>query len=321
MILQLLSPYFFNLLQFNYFFEFIIISSIFLGSLFLGLISTYIFRKLNILDKPDGIRKLHLTPTPATGGLVLFILFICTLKLHLTFYPKIYYIPSLTIIFLLGLLDDIFSLPVLPKLITELLVAFLISYQITDSIYALIFSTFFYATFINSVNFIDNSTGVCLSFLVFAFLLLFIFTFHIIYLYYLVTLVALLLLNLPSEKLFLGNSGTFFISTYLIVSINVFLEKSFYINTNYFLSLGYIIKNLFFLFIPILDFFFTVIRRFYAGVPIYKADTRHISFMIEKIFKNKEFALIFWCLFLYTILLTNIILVKNNIPYIYSAPK
>ncbi len=303
-----------------YFPNLLLILCIFFGSLFAGLIFSHFLRKLNILDKPDGIRKLHSKPTPFAGGLVLFALFFSTLKLHPSSYINNFYILSLIILFLLGFLDDLFNLPVLPKLLVQLISTLLISIPVCDSIYSIIFATFFYTTFINSVNFIDNSSGVCLTFLIFAFLFLYIFSGNLIHLYYLIALVALLLLNLPSEKLFLGNNGTFFIGAYLAVTINIILEKSFSA-TNYFYCVTFTLKNLFFLLTPFLDFFVTVARRFYAGFPIYKADNRHITFILENIFKSKEIALVIWSLFLYLILLTNIIFVKNNISYVYSAAK
>lgn len=133
-------------------------------------------------------------------------------------------------------------------------------------------------------------------------------------------MLALLLLNLTFEKTFLGNNGSFFIGAFLVVTIDNFLQKFSYTNESYFLASLYTIKDLPTLFVPLIDFIFTTGRRILEGHPIFKADNRHLSFTLEKIF-NTNYALIIWVLLLYTTFLFNIILIKDNIPYIYSASK
>lgn len=274
-----------------------------------------------MVDRPDNLRKLHKKPTPPAGGIVLFILFLYlqTFYSFITLNKFSFY--ALVVLFLIGFLDDIIELAVLLKLIAQLLFALVLSLENINGILSLILSVLFYVSFINSVNFIDNSSGVCLSFLMFAFLFIYTFTFNEIFFYYLIAVIALLILNLPYEKLFLGNSGTYFTGGFLIVVVNEFLGKTLNVNNNYLYSVLDTGKNLFFLFTPFIDFFVTIVRRMYRGYPIYKGDNRHLSFILEKFFKSKEIALVFWVLFLYCILLANIIFIKDNIPYIYSSSK
>lgn len=156
---------------------------IFTISLLLGLLFSYILKKLGIVDKPDNTRKLHKKPTPPAGGLVLLSMYLYLIQ----FYPHHLSKPQLIFLltlFLVGLLDDIFNLPVSIKLIVQLVGTFFISYRSNIPISYILINTLFYAVYINSINFIDNSSGTCLSFLIFSFLILYIVTLNNLFIYF-----------------------------------------------------------------------------------------------------------------------------------------
>ena len=82
--------------------------------------------KLNILDKPDW-RKIHEQPTPLLGGLGIFIAFSASLLLNGVFLPgmKILLLGA-TLIFIMGLWDDIRPLPAFLKFILQILISLLV---------------------------------------------------------------------------------------------------------------------------------------------------------------------------------------------------
>jgi UDP-GlcNAc:undecaprenyl-phosphate GlcNAc-1-phosphate transferase len=79
--------------------------------------------KLNILDKPNW-RKIHDQATPLLGGLAIYLAFSASLVLNSVFLPgmKILLYGG-TLIFFIGLLDDIRPLPALLKLILQILIS------------------------------------------------------------------------------------------------------------------------------------------------------------------------------------------------------
>ncbi len=292
---------------------------IFFVSLFSGLLLAYVLRKLNIVDKPDNSRKFHKNPTPPAGGLVIMPICAYLMYLHPNYVSKTQII-FLTMLFIMGFLDDLFNLPVLIKLLTQLLGAFLIVDKSNIPIYYSLITTVLYTVYINSVNFIDNSQGTCLSFLAFSFLFLYIMTLNQIFAYLLFSVLALLLLNLGLENIFLGNSGTFFIGGLLVVAIDKFCQPLFFQKFS-FNAYSEVLIYLFLLIAPLMDFIYVTVRRIIAGDSIFKADNRHLSFTMERIFNSSIYALFVWNLLLYCIFFFNVILIKDNIPYIYNTPK
>jgi UDP-GlcNAc:undecaprenyl-phosphate/decaprenyl-phosphate GlcNAc-1-phosphate transferase len=115
-----------------------------------------------ILDRP-GSHKSHTRPVPYLGGLAIWLGMVVGLEVAS---PEIKRIPALlTVILLLGLVDDLFSARVIVKLVVELSVAvaavglgFL--WQITDS-YAVnvAFSLLWMVSITNAFNLLDNMDG------------------------------------------------------------------------------------------------------------------------------------------------------------------
>lgn len=82
--------------------------------------------RLNIMDLPDS-RKIHDNPTPLLGGIAVFLSFSISLLLNGVFLPgmKVLLLGS-TLIFLMGLIDDIRPLPALLKLCVQVLISLLV---------------------------------------------------------------------------------------------------------------------------------------------------------------------------------------------------
>ena len=82
--------------------------------------------RLNIMDRPDW-RKIHDNPTPLLGGIAVFLSFSVSLLLNGVFLPgmKVLLVGS-TLIFLMGLIDDVKPLPALLKLCLQVLISLLV---------------------------------------------------------------------------------------------------------------------------------------------------------------------------------------------------
>ncbi|MBW1766897.1 MAG: undecaprenyl/decaprenyl-phosphate alpha-N-acetylglucosaminyl 1-phosphate transferase [Deltaproteobacteria bacterium] len=125
-LLALVSPfvksfYFASGLRWQYIFIFS-----FLTACFITPLCRIIALKLNILDKPDW-RKIHYTPTPLLGGLSVYIAFSASILLNGVFLPgmKILLLGA-TLIYIVGLWDDIRPLPALLKFISQVMISLLV---------------------------------------------------------------------------------------------------------------------------------------------------------------------------------------------------
>jgi UDP-GlcNAc:undecaprenyl-phosphate/decaprenyl-phosphate GlcNAc-1-phosphate transferase len=87
----------------------------FLAALFLTPLCRFLALKLRVLDRPDW-RKIHDQPTPLLGGVAVFIAFSSALLLNHVFLPGMKsLLLGATLIFVMGLIDDIKPLPALLK--------------------------------------------------------------------------------------------------------------------------------------------------------------------------------------------------------------
>jgi UDP-GlcNAc:undecaprenyl-phosphate GlcNAc-1-phosphate transferase len=115
------SYYFSSGLRWQYIFIFSLVTAYFFTP-FCRLVAL----RLHVLDKPDW-RKVHDLPTPLLGGLGIYVAFTLSLLLNGVFLPgmKILLLGS-TLIFIMGLWDDIRPLPALLKFIVQILIALLV---------------------------------------------------------------------------------------------------------------------------------------------------------------------------------------------------
>lgn len=107
---------------------FIYYLSSFFISLGICLITSYIFFRLNIVDIPDGIRKIHKGRISYGGGVAIFLSLLISsylfLEVEYLFSNNLLKISLISIgILLLGLIDDIRPLPIAIRLITQILIS------------------------------------------------------------------------------------------------------------------------------------------------------------------------------------------------------
>ncbi len=127
--------------------------------------------KLNVLDHPNE-RKIHKTPTPLMGGLAVFLAFgigaVSSLWYSVELKGVVY---AATMIFLLGLFDDIFGLSSVFRLFVQLAAVFVLFYHgleldfIPDTtryhIFEKIITILWVIGITNAVNFLDGLDGLC----------------------------------------------------------------------------------------------------------------------------------------------------------------
>lgn len=105
-------------LRWQYIFIFSFVSAYFLAPLF-----RLLALKLNVLDRPNS-RKIHDRPTPLMGGAAVYAAFTSAIFLNGIFLPgmKILLLGG-TLIFVMGLIDDISPLPAVVKFFLQVLIA------------------------------------------------------------------------------------------------------------------------------------------------------------------------------------------------------
>lgn len=196
----------------------------------------------NLMDTPNS-RSSHIKRTPTLGGVSFFYTLIFALfflKNWCDYDEFIYIIPGLTILFIIGLKDDLVVLGPYSKLLAQLVsVLFILSnkgyiiyslngffgiYEIPIHIYYIV-GAFIMLTIINAYNLIDGIDGLA-AMVGIVILIIYIAIFYMTkeYFYFLISLtlngclIAFLKFNLSSsEKIFMGDTGSLIVG--FIISI------------------------------------------------------------------------------------------------------
>lgn len=262
-------------------------------------LSFLIAPKIGLVDIPDA-RKKHMGDTPLIGGislwtgLTLIYLFIPSITPH---YNILWTCSSL--LFFMGLIDDIINLPVLPRIIIQLIISYILIginftiYYIGTPFYSPLFiqgGMSYFLTFvitmsiINSFNMLDGMNGL-LGFNSIVSLVSFGMIFYVksfysyAYLCILIsfTIIPYLFLNLTSGKwmrfrIFMGDSGSTvigFIITWMLINYTQSTEpKQNPMHCIWFIS------------IPIIDMIAVSIRRVCISGNPFKADRGHIHHLL-----------------------------------------
>ncbi|OGS22763.1 MAG: hypothetical protein A2252_10585 [Elusimicrobia bacterium RIFOXYA2_FULL_39_19] len=236
----------------------------------------YLGHKLNILDKPDA-RKVHDTPVPRIGGIVIYTAFLITVVRNLQFTNEIIGITlGATIIFLLGLRDDIKPVSATARIVFQLLAAITAIYfgVRTDifptampfhDVFDIILTLLWFIGILNAVNFLDGIDGLVTSFGIVCSSLFFLIALPTEqkYLAWMcITLASVCMGFLPynwnKAKIFLGDSGSTLIG-FLLAGFAVFGTWA---DNNAAVAFS---TPLLILSIPIFDMIYTTISRFRNG--------------------------------------------------------
>jgi UDP-GlcNAc:undecaprenyl-phosphate GlcNAc-1-phosphate transferase len=258
----------------------------------------YIFLR-NVVDKEfHKPQSFHRKATPRIGGFLIFIFFFFLINIFLE--KNLLFFKIITIgsfFFLLGFFSDINS-KVSPNkrlffmlIITSVLIYFFDIKIIRTQLYALdifinnhkLFSLLFVCLCIvflcNGCNFIDGFNGLLIIHIIIILLILYYINYqngNIILLknliiLLLVTLISVLFYNFPNAKIFLGDSGAYFLGS--ITSLIV-IELS---NLNQSISPFFFASILFYLFFEV---FFSFFRKIFFSLSPFKPDKKHLHMLV-----------------------------------------
>jgi len=260
----------------------------------------------NLMDDPDG-RSSHNKKTPTLGGFVFFIvIMLCLffLKSYDTSLVSFNIIPSLTILFFVGLKDDLMILAPSTKILAQMVAITFILLNpdmlppnfygfigLTDIPlgFSIVFSYFIVLSIINAYNLIDGIDGLAAMIGIIIFTV-FTFIFYSLQLYYysllaiLVVgfLLAFLRYNLSSKnKIFMGDTGSMIVGLLIGIMILRFLA----LDNSQLLSLHIKPSNIFLLslvilFILFMDTIRVVIIRLINKKGAFSPDRNHIHHII-----------------------------------------
>jgi len=283
-----------------------------IASFFASLLGYPLAKRIQILDQPAK-RKIHRQPVPRTGGIIFFsafwlVLLAVSLFSHFSYLSlavlgKIF-LPAL-IIFIVGLLDDIFNLSPQIKLLGQLLGAGLLVAlgirievinipllgMITLNFWFSALATIFWVVLlINILNWLDGLNGLAAGVSIIAFL-------AIIYTAFLPwvnafpavllasILIGILLAFLPYNflkgEIFMGDSGSNFLGFMLALTSILGGSK---------LATSFLVLGL-----PILDGLWVIMQRIKGKKNIFLADKRHLHHRLLRLgLSEKQTTFFFW---------------------------
>lgn len=253
-----------------------------------------LFNKIKIVDLPDGKRKVHTSPIPRMGGLVIFMVVISFLFI---FFSDLNYIKFFlfggVIIIALGTYDDLFGAGWLLKFLYQSVAAvclliFLVPQLNAVSFFGFVFQPvpaiillfFFIVGTINSFNLLDGLDGLTSGISLLVSVLLFFLGLNSMNIFLLILLSSLigcltgfLKYNAYPARIFLGDSGSLILG-YLVTSAVLLLSRRH--STNY-LDLTF---SIILLAVPIADTVKVMSQRILSGKHPFLADKRHIHHIV-----------------------------------------
>ncbi|WP_448587845.1 glycosyltransferase family 4 protein, partial [Thermocrinis sp.] len=277
-------------------------------------ILSYLFmllRKGYLIDTKEGVQKFHENPTPRVGGVAVFFAFVIS-GLFLHFFGKPFSKDFLTIslaslpVFVGGLMEDI-TKRVKPKI--RLLLAFLsgilavvlfsaglnridvpvFDYLLANSlVFSTLFTAFALAGMSNAINIIDGFNGLaggaCITiFLCYSYVSFVLQDEFLLYLSLIMasSILGFFLLNFPFGKIFLGDSGSYFIG-FITGLTGVLLVKRHEEVSPWFV--------LMLLAYPVFETMFSIYRRkFLRSSNPFEPDAIHLHTLIYKRIIKKKY--------------------------------
>ncbi len=274
---------------------------------FIVLIFKKNYPKLLIDDRLNKPQAFHESPVSVTGGLGIFLSFLIIFFYFFQFKNVIFlqYLTFCSLIFALGFVDDLkinVKAEVRLLLMTIFLVfmvkynnfylentgiEFLNNWLAASKIFSLIFICLCFLFIINGANLIDGYNGLLgihsLIILINLIIINFVFNNNDLANFLLleaVVLLIFLMFNFPNAKIFLGDSGSYFLGSFIAISI---IETS---KANPDISPFYFCILLFYLFFEV---FFSFIRKTFKEKksPV-RPDKKHLHMLLYKILLKKN---------------------------------
>ena len=272
--------------------------------------------RLSLIDVPNE-RSSHKKITPRGAGLVFgFIYFMGILFYDISIFSDIKYtLLAILIIYICGILDDIYTLSSKQKLLFIIIASVIVyfdGYQITNigtffnvsvnlGYFALPFTLFAIVAFTNAVNLSDGLDGLAGSISAIILSAIFVIGFInndntlMVWSALLISVIlAFLILNWHPAKVFMGDSGSLLLG-FIIAILSVKALQ--YVNP---------VSILFLVAVPILDTLVVFRRRIQRGMSPFTADKNHLHHILNNIKQDEAFTvrmlisiqLVFSCTFL-----------------------
>ncbi|MAC42263.1 MAG: hypothetical protein CMJ05_10830 [Pelagibacterales bacterium] len=279
-------------------------------SLFLAILSILfcqkVFIKKKIFDKIN-IRSSHNSIATRSGGLSFFIvIFIVSVFNYLNGIELYDYsiLTPLSILFLVGLYDDINGIDFKLKFIFQIIVAKIIIdngliidnlhgvfglYEI-NRILAQLLTILIIVSIINAINFIDGLDGLAISITIlfivsFQFFALISSDFYYLTIIIITSLVPLYYFNFRNKnKVFLGDSGSYLLGGVVSVYVLYILSQDYTIKPQF--DVHKIIFVISILIYPIVDLIRIFTIRVYNGKSPFLADKNHIHHILNRYYKS-----------------------------------
>ena len=264
------------------------------------------YPKLLVDDQLNKPQAFHEFPVPIAGGVVLFSSFLVIYFNFLIFKNTFFleYLSFCTLFFLLGFLDDL-KISIKPNIRLALMIIFLIilvrynnfyidktgidvlnDWLKNSEIFSLIFICLCFLFIVNGANLIDGYNGL----LGFHSLIILINLFFVNYLnensdlasflfFIIITLIIFTWFNFPKAKIFLGDSGSYFLGALIAISAIMTSAANPYISPFYFCIL------LFYLFFEV---FFSFFRKLIKKKSPLHPDSKHLHMLLYKILFKKS---------------------------------
>jgi UDP-GlcNAc:undecaprenyl-phosphate GlcNAc-1-phosphate transferase len=267
--------------------------------------------QLKLGDKPNG-RKIHASVIPHLGGIGITCGILCALALYeFLFRDTIFLfgrmIPGVSLIIILGLLDDLINLRALQKLTIQILAGIILvisGFELVIGIAAIdtvpfltMLMTIFYLVAVsNSINLVDGHDGLAAG-------LCFISSLSLIAVAMILQVpdamllslatggacLAFLAFNFPPAKIFMGDTGSMLLGMCLglaVCSLTI-VKPSFYT----------LIATCFMLGVPILDTVLAIARRLTLRAPVFGADCLHMHHIVSSFgMSERQTLLILYCI-------------------------
>src|SRR5581483_2077236 len=261
--------------------------------------------KLGFVDNPEDDRRVHTSPVPRVGGVAIFISFALTVSLALLLRSSVssevlrdltrvlYLVGPCCLIFLVGVLDDLYSINAKVKFVAQAVAAILLyiaGYRIENislpfggllelHYLALPVTIVWIVGLSNAFNLIDGLDGLSAGASIFATLTMAIVAIMngrpiMAFLSFALagSIVGFLRYNFNPATIFMGDSGALFIGSMLgALSIQGAQKGS----TVVAIAIPIVSFGL-----PILETFLSMVRRFLSGAPIFSADKQHIHHVL-----------------------------------------
>ena len=261
--------------------------------------SSFIAKSFNLLDMPDTVRKIHQTPVPKIGGIIIYSGLLAYFIILSDYENNFKLIIFTSFFFILGLIDDFFDLSSLIRLLVSFIYISIFFYFFSElrinemlifkkiidlnfhfnPLIVILITTFCVLLLQNAINMIDGINGLCAIFISISLTYLTIYYDNNFIDNFTIFLIIIFVLFNLKNKIFLGNSGAYLLSSiiaYKILKINSY-------------NLGITSEEIFLiLIVPGLDMFRLFIMRIINKQNPFSADKNHLHHFLLNYYQYNQ---------------------------------